>query len=106
MKVISQFVVHVFDLIEAEGRALLSVVREEASRARARASSMAVGVTFLIVSIPLLVAGALLMAAGLMWWLETQVGRPLAAALTGALILGLGGACLLGFRALAGSRQP
>lgn len=106
MKVISQFVVHVFDLIEAEGRALLTVVRGETLRLRDAAADLATGLAFLLVSIPLFVAGFLLLAAGLMWWLETLVSRPLAAALTGGAILCLGGVCMMCFRALAGRRRP
>ncbi|MFN0010628.1 MAG: hypothetical protein ACKVS8_03185 [Phycisphaerales bacterium] len=104
MKAISQFVVQVFDLIEAEGGALLTVVRGEARRAHTAATNMAMGVAFLLISIPLAVAGLCLAAAGLMWWLETLVGRPLAAVLTGFVILGAGAACLYGFTLL--TRRP
>lgn len=102
MKVISQFVVRVFDLMEAEGKALLTVVRAEARGVRATATNVAMGVAFLLIAVPLCVGGVLLLAAGLMWWLETLVGRPLAACLTGLMILGAGGGCLSCFRLLAG----
>ncbi len=100
MKAIAQFVVHVFDLIEAEGGALLTVVRSEARRAHTAAASMAMGVAFLLIAVPLFVAGTCLSAAGLMWWLETQVSRPLAAVLTGFVVLGAGGGCLYCFTLL------
>ncbi len=106
MKVISEFVVHVFDLIEAEGRSLLTVVRGEARHVRHTATDIAVGVTFLLVAVPLLIAGAGLLAAGLMWWLETLVGRPLAAGLTGLAVLGAAGACLSCFKWLAAREHP
>ncbi len=106
MKVISQFVVHVCNLMEAEGSSLLTVVRGEARRVHASATSMALGVTFLLISVPLLVAGIALIAAGLMWWLETQVSRPLAASLTGLVILATGAGCIATFKFLTARPQP
>lgn len=105
MKAISQFVVHVAGLVEAEGNALLTVVRGEARRAHATATNLAMSLAVLFVAVPLFVGGFWLLAAGLMWWLETQVSRPLAACLTGIVVLAAGSGCLLGFRALAGRRQ-
>lgn len=98
VKAISQFVVHVFDLIEAEGSALRTAVRTEARRARDAVTDIATGVVFIIMSVPLALAGFSLMAAGFMWWLEGQVGRPLAAALTGAIALAAAGGCLWCFK--------
>jgi len=106
VKSISQFIVHVFDLVEAEGRCLRETIRGEAHRAQAAAAGLAMGAVFLVVSIPLLVAGIGLLAAGLMWWLETQVTRPLAACLTGLVILLVAGACLLCFKRLTGRARP
>lgn len=105
MKAVSQFVVHVADLMEAEGRSLLGVVRGEAHRAHSTATNMAMGVALLLIAVPLCVAGVWLLAAGLMWWLETQVSRPLAASLTGLVILAAGGALMGCFKLLAGRRQ-
>ncbi len=47
MEAISRFVVHVFDLIEAEGGALRTLVRGKARRPQANAANMATGVAFL-----------------------------------------------------------
>ncbi|MEK6701886.1 MAG: hypothetical protein AABZ53_06460 [Planctomycetota bacterium] len=105
MKVISQFVVRVFDLIETEGRALLWVVREEARRVRTAAADLAMGAVFLLISIPLFITGFLLVAAGLMWWLEARLDRPLAAVITGMMILLIGGGCVSLFRSFAGRAQ-
>lgn len=105
MKVISQFVVHLFDLIEAEGRGLRSVVQAEARRAHAIASRMAMGVAVLLISIPLIVGGFVMSAAGLMWWLETVVSRPAAAALTGLALLALGVGCFSCFKLLDRGQQ-
>lgn len=87
MKAISELVIHVFDLVEAEGKTLLHVVRNEASRARTTVANMALAIGVLVVAVPLLVSGLWLMAAGLMWWLETLVGRPLAAGITGLVLV-------------------
>lgn len=106
MKAISQFVVHVFDLIEAEGAALLTAARGEARRVRLAATNLAMGSVFLIISIPLFVGGFGLLGAALMWSLETVVSRPLAACLTGLAVLAAAAGCLLGFKLLAGRRQP
>lgn len=106
MKVISQFVVRAFDLIEAEGRCLRAAIRNEARRAQAVAASLAIALSFLVAAVPLLIAGVGLVAVGLMWWLETEVSRPLAALLTGAALLVVASGCLAGFKVLAGRRQP
>ncbi|MCP9874390.1 hypothetical protein [Synechococcus sp. Cruz CV-v-12] len=106
MKAISQFLVHVVDLVEAEGRSLRSVVRGEAERVQATVASMLLGVAMLLISIPFVISGVWLLGAGLMWWLETEVGRPLAAGLTGLAVLSVGGAFIGGFRSLAGRKQP
>lgn len=106
MKAIAQFVVNVVDLIEAEGRSLRTIVRSEARCAQSAAKNMAMGTAFLLAAVPLLVAGVWLMAAGLMWWLETQVSRPLAAGLTGLALLALAAACMLCFRLFTRSPRP
>lgn len=100
MKAISQFVVSVFDLIEAEGRSFRAVARAEARSAYAALVEAAMALTFVLVSVPLFVAGACLLAAGLMWWLETQVSRPAAAAITGVVVLALAASCLFVVRSL------
>lgn len=101
MKAISQFVVHVFDLIEAEGSTFLSIARGEARRAQSTAASMAMAGAILLIAVPLLVGGVSLLAAGLMWWLETRMDRPFAAGLTGLVIVLLGLGCLFWSKWLA-----
>lgn len=105
MKAISQFVVHVFDLIEAEGAAFRAAVRSEAQRARETSADVATGFALLLTSVPLLLAGFGLLAAGMMWWLETILTRPLAAGITGLAVLLVGGALLLTFRIIARKRS-
>lgn len=106
MQAISQFVVRVFDLIEAEGRSLHTVVRGEARRAQTAVTNMAMAAALLFISVVLSLAGMWLLGAALMWWLETQVSRPLAACFTGLVILASGGACLYGFKQLARKHHP
>ncbi len=101
MKVISQFVVHVCDLLEAEGRELRAVVRGESEQFRMGLARLAAAVTVLTASMILCLAGVGLLGVGLLLWLESQVGRPLAAGLTGAILLVVGAAGLAGFRALS-----
>lgn len=101
MKAISQFVVHVFDLIEAEGRVLLEVVRAEAKRAHLSAVHLLLGVGFLAVSVPLVVAGVLLVGLGIFWWMERLLGPAGGAAVTGLLVLVAGGVCMGAFLKLA-----
>ena len=105
MKEISQFVIRVFDLIEAEGRVLLEIGREEARHVQSAVNSLALGATCLLISIPLFVAGFGLLAIGLMWWLETQVTQPLAAGLTGLAVLAFAAAWLLGFKLTRGKNR-
>jgi protein-S-isoprenylcysteine O-methyltransferase Ste14 len=105
VKAIAQLVVHVFDLLEAEGSALRTAVRAEARRAHHAATGAATGaataIAMLVVSISLLVGGLGLLAAALLWWLETLFARPVAASLAGVVILGIGAGCLFAFRAMA-----
>jgi hypothetical protein len=97
---VSEFIVRVVELIEAEGRTLRSAVAGEAGRAHSALVNFATGLAFLLVAVPMLVGGAGLLAVGLMWWLETQVSRPVAAAMTGLACLAVGTGCLWGFRVI------
>lgn len=102
MKAISQFVVRVFDLIEAEGRTALTVARGEARHIRRYAARLAMAAAVLCIAVPLCLGSVWLMAAGLMMALEPEVGRPLAAALSGLAVLVLGGLCFGGAALLIG----
>jgi hypothetical protein len=104
MKVMSQFVISVFDLIEAEGRTLLAVARNEAGAVHGGVVKLAMAFAFLLAFVPLFIVGALLLAVGLMWGLETQMGRPLAAELTGCAVLIIAFSCLFIFRSLSNKR--
>ncbi|MBS0197654.1 MAG: hypothetical protein JSR77_12945 [Planctomycetes bacterium] len=106
MKVISQFVVHVCDLLEAEGRELRAVVRGESEQLRMGLARMAAAVTVLTASMILCLAGVGLLGIGLLLWLEPHVGRPLAAGLTGVALLALSAAGFTGFRVLSRRYVP
>ncbi|MCC5830936.1 MAG: hypothetical protein JJU36_15935 [Phycisphaeraceae bacterium] len=106
MKAIAQFIVRVFDLIEAEGEVLRTVGREEGHRAHGIVARLAVGATCLLVSIPIFIAGFALLAAALMWWLQTMVSRPMAAGLTGLAVLAIGASWAYGFRLITARSQP
>ncbi|CAG0997754.1 hypothetical protein PHYC_02673 [Phycisphaerales bacterium] len=94
MKRIAELVVRIADLVEAEGRSLLSVTREEAGRLHEAMGRLASSLVFLLTAVPLFVVGTCLVAAGLLLSLQDRVGLPAAAALTGLVVIGGGGACL------------
>jgi len=102
LKALSQFVVHLFDLIEAEGRSFLAISREEVRHARNAAADFAVGAVFLVVSVPLFLGGLTFLVAALFWWLETLFIRPLAACLTGLAVMTAASAALYAFRLMVG----
>jgi uncharacterized membrane protein YqjE len=106
MKALSQFVVHVFDLVEAEGRSFRSALRGETERARSSLASLALAVAFLIVSVPLLVTGIWVLAAGILLWLEPHLTRPPATVVTALLLLAAAAACLWCFRVLSSRQVP
>lgn len=105
MKAISQFVVRLVDLLEAEGRAAMSVARSEARHVRRMAAHLALGVAVLCIAVPLCLGSVWLLTTGLRGWLETEVSRPLAAGLSGLVLLAVGAACFGGAVMLIG-RSP
>ncbi|GDX99245.1 hypothetical protein LBMAG48_16490 [Phycisphaerae bacterium] len=105
MKMLSQLVVHVFDLVEAEGHSLRSAVRAEATRAHTAISNLVLGVGVMLIAALLSVSGLWLLAASLMWWLEPQLGKPLAACICGVLVLLLAGGGLLIFKSIVNRRD-
>lgn len=105
MKMISQLVVHVFDLVEAEGHALRSAVREEASRAHGAIANLVLGVGVVFVAAVLSVAGLGMLAASVLWWLEPHVGKPLATFICGVLVLALAGGGVFMFKTIVNRRD-
>lgn len=96
MKAISEFIISVFNMAEAEGRDLRASIRGEASAFRAAVVSLALALAVLILAVLCLAGGAWLVVFGFHLWLESQVPRPLAAALAGlsVVIIGVGGLVL------------
>lgn len=105
MKALSDFVVRCFDLIEAEGSSLRTAVRTEARRAQNSAAGIVMASVVLVVALSLCGAGVWLMGSGLLWWLQTQMSRPLAASLTGMVALVIGIVFLVYSKVLAGRRH-
>jgi hypothetical protein len=101
VKALSQFVISVFELVEAEGRDLRTSVRSEARDALAAIVSLALAIAVLILAVPLFAGGTWLMASGLLLWLETQVSRPTATFLAGLCVFAAGVGCLALFRSFA-----
>jgi hypothetical protein len=90
MKAISQFVVRVFDLIEAEGRTLLAVVRDEAVRVHGAVVNLMLATAFLVMAVIFVLVGCGLIAFGMIRWLEPWVSLPVALVLTGVAGASLG----------------
>lgn len=106
MKVLSQFVVHVAELLEAEGATLLAIGRSEAQALHRAVAGLALGMAFLLLATALAIAGIGLLAAALVLALDAQWGRPFAAAATGLILLLLASAALWSFTSLTRSRRP
>ncbi len=106
MKAISEFVVHASELLEAEGRTLRAVVRGEGHRLHAVGLTLAMAAVVLLMAIPLALSGLWLIGAGLMWWLESEMSRPLAAGITGLAALCVAGALVGCGAVLARKRVP
>ncbi|MFZ4573975.1 MAG: hypothetical protein ACOYN0_06230 [Phycisphaerales bacterium] len=105
MKAISQFVVRVADLFEAEAQALGTVLRAEARHAHSVLLDTAVAATLLLIGVPLIVSGFGLLAAAIYLWLEPMLGRPLAACSSGCGLLFIGAGCVLLFTRCSNRRR-
>lgn len=101
----SQFIVHVCDLIEAEGSALRAVIREETGRWHATVSDMIFGLSLLLIAVPVAVGGVGLLAVGLIWALEPRLGAPLAMGVAGiaAVVVAIGVMAALRLQSRRGS---
>ncbi len=102
MKTISQFIVNVCNLVEAEGAALRTAVRQEGRMMRRATGDLAITIAWLLICIPLVLLGLCLLSAGLMCWLDTMVSRPLVFAITGASVLAVGVSGFVCFKAYVG----
>ena len=105
-KALSQFVVHVADLAEAEGRTMLGVVRQEAREARTAMVSFALMLALLATAVPLAVSGVWLLVFALITWLEPQLGRTMAASIAGSVLLLASGVCVWVVHRCATRRKP
>lgn len=106
LNTISEFVVRVADLIEAEGRSLRAVVSAEMQTASKSLATAVLAAVMLLASGCLLLAGLGLLALALEWWLESFLSRHLAVALTGVALIALASVCLLWVRAITRCSRP
>jgi protein-S-isoprenylcysteine O-methyltransferase Ste14 len=83
LKPISEFIVRLFDLIEAEGRA----VRRSIER-------LGLGLSLTVVAAVLILLGCLLVLTGVWLGLGKEIGEAWASAITGVLMLALAGGVL------------
>lgn len=81
LKLLSEYIVRIAELLEAEGRA-----------ARRAVERLGTGLSLVVVASAIVLAGCLLVFAGLLLGLKsTAMGWPGALALTGAVALGVAG---------------
>ncbi len=90
VKAIAELVVHVADLVEAEGRAARSALRAEGRALREEAGRFTIGMVFLFGAAGLVLIGACLCVGTVYTALEPAVGA--SAALLGAGVSSLTGA--------------
>ncbi len=100
MKRISEMIVRVTDLMEAEGRSLREVARVEGRVLRQVTARLTLGLAVLLATAPLVVAGVGLLLAALFMALRDPLGQPAAAAITGVVTLGVSGGLLWLFKTL------
>lgn len=93
MKAMTELIVRVSDLVEAEGRSLRSALRSEAREFRQQAGRFSIGLVLLIAAAVLALMGAALFVATVYTGLEPLVGEP--GALLGSGLFALVGAFVL-----------
>ncbi|HYE61940.1 MAG TPA: phage holin family protein [Phycisphaerales bacterium] len=91
---ISQYIVGVTDLLEAEGRSFREVARAEGRDLKQATTKVLLGFAVLLAAAPLAVVGLGLLLAALFWALREPLGQPAAAAITGVVTLCLCGGLL------------
>jgi hypothetical protein len=97
---ISQYIVGVTDLLEAEGRSLRDAVKAEGRDLKQTAAKLGLGFAVLLAMAPLAVAGLGLLLASLFWALRGPMGQSASAAITGVVTLGVCGGLLWLFKTL------
>lgn len=97
MSRVSEWLVRVADLAEAEADALRLAVRREVKLAAAQLRRWSVGFALLTMGAVMLVGSALLLLGSVYTALEQLIGGAAAAAVAAAVALVLAGGCLWGF---------
>ncbi len=91
MKAVSELIVRVTDLVEAEGRSIRAVIRSEGRELRERVSRFSLGLIFLAGAAVLVLMGAALCVATVYAALEPSFGVAGALLAAGVFALACGG---------------
>lgn len=97
MSRVSEWLVRVADLAEAEADAFRLAVRREAKLAASALRRWSIGAALLTMGAVMLVGSALLLLGSIYTALEQSIGGAAAAAVSSGVALLLSGACLWGF---------
>ncbi len=98
MKRIAELIVRTAELVEAEGRTLLAVSQREGNRLRQIVATMAIGLVFVAVAVPVMIAGFGLIVYGILIHLNTAIGPAGSAIVTGVAALAVSAGCLYIFK--------
>lgn len=99
-KRLTELIVRLSDLLEAEGRLLREAMRAEGSTLRKHVANISLGAAVLLVAAPLGIAGLLLLLLALFLVLRDSIGPAGAAAITGVVTLAVTGVLVWLFRSL------
>lgn len=91
MKAITELIVRVADLVEAEGRSVRSALRADARALRESAGRFTLGAAMTVAAAVLLLIGACLCVATVYAALEPSVGVPMALLASGLFSMACGG---------------
>jgi hypothetical protein len=99
-KRLTELIVRISDLLEAEGRLLRDAVRTEGQTLRKHVTNASLGAAVLLVAAPLGIAGLCLLLLALFLVLRDSVGTAGAAAITGVVTLAVTGVLIWLFKFL------
>lgn len=100
MKRLTELLLRMTELVEAEGRTLRNVVVEEGRTLKKTAARMSLGIAVLFIVAPLAILGLAMLFVAMFLGLKEGVGAPWAAAMTGAATLLVCGGLLWLFKVL------
>jgi hypothetical protein len=103
VKAVSELIVRVTDLVEAEGRSIRQVIRSEGHELRERVSRFSLGLVFLVGAAVLVLMGTALCVATVYAALEPSVGVAGALLSAGVFALACGGVLIWVFKKVQAS---